>query len=336
MNMQTTYSSTETRPNLIAIVWAPEEQRTESLANRLGAELHHVHFMKYKQPLYAPFKYPLQWIKTWQILFQRQPKHVFVTNPPVFAAYCVWLYCVFTGAKMVLDTHPPALFMKKWAWSVPLQRWVAMRAYVNLTDQSRFKRMFDGWGSKNTIVLERPPKDVGTKTLRARPEEGTFEIGVVNTFAEDEPLQCVFDAARLQPEVTFNITGDLEKGDKALLATAPKNCVFTGYLRGDDYWNMLNRCRAVMALTTWKNSLIMAGQDGITLHKPVLMSRQETTTEYFYKGTVFAENTGESIAAAINEIKRREPELINETYEFLEERQAAWDANFKELIALLK
>jgi hypothetical protein len=325
-----------TQPNLIAIVWAPEEQRTESLSRRLNAELHHIHFLRYKQPLYAPFKYPLQWFKTWQILFERKPKHIFVTNPPVFAAYCVYFYCLLSGAKLVLDTHPPALFMKKWAWSVPLQRWVSMRAYVNITDQYRFKRLFDGWGSKATVVIERPPKDVGGKVLSSSPDPSKFEIGVVNTFGEDEPLQCVLDAAKLMPDMIFNITGDIEKGDKAMIDSAPPNCVFTGYLRGDDYWNMLNRCRAVMALTTWKNSLIMAGQDGITLHKPVLMSRQETTTEYFYKGTVFVENTGESIAEGIREIKRREQELIGETYAFLDERQKAWDANFAELVELLK
>jgi hypothetical protein len=322
-------------PHIIAIVWAPEEQRTESLARRLNAPVHHVHYMKYKQPLYAPFKYPLQWLKTWQILFDLRPKFVFVTNPPVFAAYCVWLYCLVTGSRMLLDTHPPALYSQKWGWSVPLQRWVAKRAYINLTDQNRFKRMFEGWGAKNVIVLERPPKDVGAKNLTTQVDPTKFEIGVVNTFAEDEPLQCILDAAALMPEVTFHITGDLEKGDKAQIASAPKNCIFTGYLRGDDYWNMLNKCRAVMTLTTFKNSLIMAGQDGITLHKPVLMSRQETTVEYFYKGTVFVENTGESIVEGIREIQRREQELIAETYQFLEERQDAWDNNFRELAALL-
>ncbi len=90
-----------------------------------------------------------------------------------------------------------------------------------------------------------------------------------------------------------------------------------------------------MALTEWKNSLIMAGQDGISMHKPVIMSHQETTVEYFYRGTVFVENTGESIAEGIREVQRREAELIAETYKFLEERQAAWDENFQQLRALI-
>jgi glycosyltransferase involved in cell wall biosynthesis len=316
-------------------VWAPEEQRTESMARRLGSTVHHIHYLEYKRPLYAPFKYPLQWLKTWQVLWSKRPRYVYVTNPPVFAGIAAWIYCQFSQSRLILDTHPPALYMKKWAWSVPLQRWLAKRAYINITDQPRFKRLFDEWGSNHTVVLERPPKDVGGKHLTRQPDPNKFEIGVVNTFAEDEPLQCVLDAAKRLPDVKFYITGDTSKGDQAQIASAPANCEFTGYLRGDHYWNMLNGCRAVMALTEWKNSLIMAGQDGITLHKPVLMSKQETTVEYFYKGTVFVDNTGPSIAEGIREIQRREQELIAQTHEFLEEREKAWEANFKELERLI-
>jgi hypothetical protein len=326
-----------TKPKALAIVWAPEEQRTESMARRLGISLHHVHFLQYKRPLYAPFKYPLQWMKTWQILFRERPDFVYVTNPPPFAPLCVYLYTLVSRAKMVLDTHPPSLFMKKWAWSVPLQRWLIKRAYANVTDQSRFARIYNSWGVKSeTVVLERPPKDVGGKNLTRQPDPNAFEITVVNTFAEDEPLDCVLEAARLLPDVKFYITGDTSKGDKAMIEGAPSNCTFTGYLLGDAYWDSLQGSRAVMTLTNWKHSLIMAGQDGIVMHKPVIMSRQETTTEYFYKGTVFVDNTGPSIAQGIRDVQSREQALIKETYEFLEERQQAWDMNFKRLVAVMQ
>jgi hypothetical protein len=137
------------------------------------------------------------------------------------------------------------------------------------------------------------------------------------------------------PDVTFNITGDVTMGDRALIGAATANCVFTGYLQGDDYWNTLNRSRAVMALTTFRHSLMLSPSEGIVLNKPAIISRQETTTEYFYKGAVFVENTGDSIAAGIREVQRRENDLIQETREFLEERQRIWDTNYRALEALL-
>jgi hypothetical protein len=321
---------------LMVIVWAPEEQRTESIARMLGAEIFHVHYLKYKSPLHAPFKYPLQALRTWLLLVRYRPRFVYVTNPPIFAPMAVYAWCCLSGAKLIMDTHPPSLYHSNWAWSVPLQRWMSRRVLANISDQDRFKRRFESWGAAPTIVFERPPKVVGgsgVATTSAKP--GTFPVAVVNTFAEDEPLQCVLDAARLRPDVTFYITGDTAKGDRAMIAGAPANCVFTGYLRGDAYWGMLRGCRAVMALTEWQNSLMLAAQDGISLGKPTLTSRQQTLMEYFYKGAVFVENTGASIAEGIREVQEREQDLIREGREFVEERQRAWDVNFRQLQKLI-
>lgn len=316
---------------LIAIVWAPEEQRTEAIAKQLGAEVFHVHYLKYKTPIIAPFKYPLQVLRTWQILLQHRPKYAYVTNPPVFATMSAYLCSFLTGTKIVMDTHPPATFQSKWAWTLPLQRWMSRRVYANVSDQQRFKRMFEGWGSSPVFVFERPPKSAPSAPLsNTEPLKGDFNVAVVNTFAEDEPLDCVLEAARLLPDVHFYITGDLAKADKAVIDSAPKNCTFTGYLLGNNYWTLLRKAQSVMALTTWQNSLIMAGQDGITVNKPTLISKQETTAEYFTKGVVLVENTGTSIVDGIKEARRREQELVKETYQFLDQRQQQWEASFRQ------
>lgn len=321
---------------LMVMVWAPDEQRTESIAAMLGAEVFHVHFLKYKTPLYAPFKYPMQVLRTWQLLLRHRPRFVYVTNPPIFAPMAAWVYCRLMGAKLIMDTHPPALYMRKWAWSQPLQRWMSRRVFVNVSDQVRFKRFFDNWGAAPTLVFERPPKvAAGTGRISEKVDPKAYTVAVINTFAEDEPLQCVLDAARALPEVKFYITGDTARGDREQIASAPANCTFTGYLRGDDYWSMLRGCRAVMALTEWQNSLMLACQDGLTLNKPTITSRQETSVEYFYKGAVFVENTGPGLVEGIREAQRREAELIREASEFVEERQQAWEKNFQQLQRLL-
>lgn len=335
--------SPPTRPTseLIVIVWAPEEQRTESIAERLNARLFHVHYLKYKTPIIAPLKYPLQALKTWQILLWHRPKYLYITNPPIFATVVAYLCSFLSGTKIIMDTHPPSLFHSNWAWTVPLQRLMSRLVHANITDQQRFKRMFEGWGASPTFVFERAPKVAPDTPLPDDARHATsagagFSVAVVNTFAEDEPLECVLEAARLLPDVHFYITGNVAKGDQATIAAAPANCTFTGYLHGNDYWNLLRRSRAVMALTTWQNSLIMAGQDGITVNKPTLISRQETTEEYFTKGVVLVENTGESIAAGVSEARRREQALIAETSEFLDERNKQWEKGFRQLEDFLR
>ncbi|NJO84734.1 MAG: glycosyltransferase [Blastochloris sp.] len=257
-----------------------------------------------------------------------------MTNPPVFAAMTVALYCRLTSSQYIMDTHPPALYSRKWSWTVPLQRWMARGALMNITDQAHFKRLFESWGAM-CMALENPPSDSPDYDQTIRPESMCFEIAVVNTFAVDEPLDIILEAARQLPDVRFSIMGDTTRGDKAMIACAPPNVVFTGYLLREAYWNCLARSRAVMVLTTYPNSLLGGAQDGVVMGKPLLLSRQPTLTEFFTKGTVFVENTTEGLIEGISQVRANEQRLLSEVADFEIEQAAAWEENFKELDAFV-
>ncbi|MBX3083498.1 MAG: hypothetical protein KF716_17835 [Anaerolineae bacterium] len=303
-------------------------------ARRLNAQMHHVHFLKYKRPFYAPFKYPLQWLQTWLLLSKARPAYVYVTNPPVFAGLCVYFFCLFSGTKFIMDTHSPALFSRKWGWSLFLQRWVATKATLNVTDQIRFKRMFESWGSK-AIVLERPPKVVPIVDILPAQESAT-KVAVVNTFAEDEPLECILDAAKLLPTVEFYITGDLKRVSQETVSNAPANCKWTDYLHGEQYWALLHNCDMVLALTTFPYSLLGGAQDGMALGKPVLVSDQPALREYFYQGTLFVGHAGPSIAEAVKIAQKNKARLSQEMYVLRDEHAAQWNSTFRELEALVQ
>lgn len=325
----------QTSSNLIAMVWAPHEPRTKLFARLLNAPLFNVHYLKYKQPLYAPLKYPMQIFQTWRILLSQKPRTIYITNPPVFAPLAVYLYCKLFGARYVMDTHPPSLYMSKWAWTVPMQRWLARRAHYNVTDQERFKQLFESWGAK-CLVLESPPKAVPTDEVSPDIHPHYFDVGVVNTFASDEPLDIILEAARQMPDVRFFITGDTAQGDQAMIESAPENCIFTGYLLGADYWQMLTNSRAVMTLTTYPHSLVQGAHDGMMLRKPLLLSRQPTLEEYYTKGTVFVENTAEGIVEGVREVQANEQQLIAEQGELVVEHSENWERNFQDLVDLIE
>src|SRR5215207_8335973 len=175
------------RSGMIVMVWAPEENRTATYARLLNAPVFYIHYLLYKRPYVAPFKYVAQALKTWLVLIQQRPKVVYVTNPPVFAPLCVFLYCKLTGTRYIMDTHSPALFSRRWGWTLPLQRFLAKHAFTNLIDQQRFKELFESWGAK-AIILEKPPKNISDKTFRNISTSNQFDIAVINTFAVDEPV----------------------------------------------------------------------------------------------------------------------------------------------------
>jgi hypothetical protein len=320
------------RTGVTAIVWAPSERRTELLAERLGASLHNVHYLLYKRPIVAPIKYVPQTLRTWQLLASDRPAVAFVTNPPVFAGLCVAVYSAVTRTPFVMDTHPPALYSRKWAWTVPLQRALARRALVNIVDQDRFRELFASWGAR-AVAVEAPPVTVD---VDARRDDVAFELAVVNTFAADEPLEPLLEAARRLPDVRFAVMGDTALAARRLLAAAPQNVVFTGYLEGGDYWSCLARARAVMALTTYPHSLLSGAQDGVAVARPLLLSDQPALRDYFPRGAVFAANTADAFVVAIGEARRREEDLREEVCQLREEQRRAWESRFAELASVLR
>jgi glycosyltransferase involved in cell wall biosynthesis len=321
--------------DLIAIVWAPHESRTAMFAKRLNAPLFNVHYLQYKRPLIAPFKYVAQWLKTWQILFQNRPRIVYVTNPPVFAVFCVFVYCRLMGASYIMDTHPPALYSRKWGWTVPLQRFLARFAFVNVVDQERFKILFESWGAK-ALVLENPPKAAPDQRPQDLPDAEHFDIAVINTFAADEPLDVVIEAARRLPDVRFYVLGDTALAKPSLLSSAPENVVFTGYLLGDAYWNQLYAARAILVQTTYPYSLLGGAHDAMMIGKPLILSRQPALTEYFTRGAVFVDNTADSVTDGILAAQTNERQLAWEITELSEEQGQRWELNFQKLLDLIR
>ena len=62
------------------------------------------------------------------------------------------------------------------------------------------------------------------------PVEPGFNVLFVCTFASDEPVEAVLEAARQLPEVHFYVTGDRRKKPASFFETAPPNVIFTGFL----------------------------------------------------------------------------------------------------------
>jgi hypothetical protein len=161
-------------------------------------------------------------------------------------------------------------------------------------------------------------------------------VTVVNTFNPDEPLEPILGAAKLLPQVRFFILGNTDLADRRLLRSAPDNVRFTGYLWHDAYWSQLRDSQAIMVLTNYPYSLLAGAQDGVDVRRPLILSRQPALTDYFTKGTVFVDNSIQSIVDAIQTVQRQEHQLTQEIVEFAAEKRLQWEANFQELLTLIE
>src|SRR5262249_50857117 len=110
------------------ITWYPSCRRSDALAQALGGVSHLIHYLRFKQPLHAPFKYLLQACGTFRRLRRDRAQLILVASPPVFAALTVWLYCRLMKARYVIDAHTGIFDDPRWTWLWPVSRFLARGA----------------------------------------------------------------------------------------------------------------------------------------------------------------------------------------------------------------
>jgi glycosyltransferase involved in cell wall biosynthesis len=319
---------------IAAIAWSSSQRHVGDYAKRLNASAYYIHYLLPQKPILAPIRYTLQCLKTWLVLLRQHPSAVYVFISPVFAALSVFIYCWFARIPFIMDVGGHAIISRKWEWSMPILRFLANKARVNIVDQENFRHLFESWGAK-TLLLERPPLGHMDHRDTMRDKEN-FEITLISSFEYDEPIELVLGAAEQMPEISFFILGDTRLVTRNLLAKAPRNVTFTGYLMGDDYWDRLDSSQAVMVLTTASNSLLSGAVEGMALGKPLVLSNQPTLTAYFVKGAVFVEHSVESVIDGVLTARKRRFDLARQIVELATEKRERWNREFEKIWTLIE
>ncbi len=284
----------------VFITWYPYCRRSDALGEQLGAPSYLVHYLRFKAPLLAPFKYVLQTMRTVAILLRERPDGVLVANPPVVATFVIWLGSLFLGHRFIVDAHSGAFQHSRWRWSLPLQRLLARQALATIVTNSHMAEQVRSWGGRAEIVqdlaLDLDP--AGESTRR-----GNFHVVFVCTYSVDEPVEAVLEAARSLPDVVFSFTGDPSYARRGLRRAVPSNVRLTGFIPDSEYLALLRGADAIMALTREDHTMQRGGYEAVALEKPLITSHWPLLREVFSKGTVHVDNSPESIAAAVSRIR---------------------------------
>lgn len=324
--------ATQTNPWL-AISWAPYSRMSSTFSKELGAKLFCVHYLRFQSPPHAPIKYLLQAARTLQILFRERPKAVHVQTPPFVGGLVVDLYCRLTGAKYVLHYHSAA-FGKAWDWALPLQKMLARRAVTNIVTNHFWADVVEGWGGQSLVMVD---PFLELPEGKAYPVRSGFSVAFVSTFAEDEPIEEVLQAARALPEVNFYITGDKRKKPASFFENAPANVTFTGFLDPEQqYPGLLRSADAVMVLTTRDHTLQLGGCEAAAVKKPLITSDWPYLHEVFSRGTVFVPNTAEGIQQGIRQLQQDYEHYCREIALLRSEKQAEWDMGLTQLVDMVE
>ena len=316
----------------VAVAWAPFSRRSEMFARELGGPLHCIHYLKFRSKPHAPLKYAMQSVTTMRRLLRERPRAVHVQSPPFLCGLVVAAYCRMRGAAFVVEYHSAA-FEPFWRWAEPFQRFVARRAAANIVTSDHWAEIVRSWGGEPIVMYD---------AFLDLPAGTPYEVGpgpnvaFVSTFAEDEPVAEVLEAAARLPDVHFYVTGDTAKAPPETLAAAPRNVTFTGFLDPNTtYLGLLRSVDAAIVLTTRDHTLQLAGCEAISVGTPIITSDWPYLRRLFAYGAEFVEPDAASIRNGVTRALGRLDELRRGTEVLTRIRRAEWRSRLEELNAMV-
>jgi len=288
--------SAMTRP-VCFVAWGAVAGRSKEIADAIGGEARCFFPPGSARRPPVLVRYALGAIGTAAYLLRRRPRAVIVTNPPIFAALVAFACARLVGAVFVLDSHPGGFGAQGDRVAARLQRlhrFVVARATLVLVTDESWAATVRSWGGTATVVHEAP----GSWDCAPPVRHDRLAVLVVGRLGADEPLSEVLAAARSVPECDFAVTGDPANCPDGLVASAPGNVSFVGFLGPEDYRAAVEGADAVLTLTTEPTSVMRGAYEAVYARRPLVISDWPLGRELF-PYAFHAANNGAAIAHAL-------------------------------------
>jgi hypothetical protein len=311
---------------IVYIIWYTYARRAETLASELNAKIFFIYEARLINKYLKPLRFLVQAWKTWQLLDRERPAFVIAQSPPIFAPMTVALWCKLRGrkrARYIIDCHPGNFYDQNWHWALPLLHRLARGALVSLLCNEDAQNTMIAWNCKHIFLPDGlPTLPAPTGTMGSG---GEVRMAVISTFNADEPIDTLFDAARLMPQVTFYVTGNPQRAAKELLADKPSNVILTGFLRGGIYSGLLHNIQGILVLSTLETTLSCGAFEALSLAKPTIVSDLLEMRRWFSSAFVMVKNTPEDMVRGVETVVSEYTLLIDKTenlrVEYLAKRQ---------------
>jgi Glycosyl transferase 4-like domain len=323
------------RPTIACIAWVREDSRSSSIARGLDGEARTFYdFGLHAKPL-VPLRYVLSAVRTVAYLIRRRPRAVMIQAPPVPAVAIVWAWSRLARVPLLIDSHPASFGTEDARVDRlmrPLLAWLVPRAAGCIVTTPRLGEQISRWGGRPIVVHEAPMPWGERMSPRGCSTER--RVLFVCTFAPDEPLMEMLQAAVQVPGATFAITGDLRRLPEAAQKAAPSNVQWLGYLKGRDYVAALEGADVIMSLTKRPESVARSAHEGVDALRPMVISGGPHMRDLF-PYAVCVENQPESIAEGVTEALERCEELSSAAIEARSVQHRRWREQLTEIHAAL-
>lgn len=280
---------------MIFLTWTPH-RRTTGLGEQLSVPV-----IEITTPHRALPRYLVLGTRTLAWLVRTRPRVVVAQSPSIVLAALLVLLRPWFRYWLVVDAHNEAV--RPYIHDSAPIRWLTKfslrRADLTIVTNEELSRDVARAGGRAFVLpdpLPRPPP-----ASEERPHTRPYVV-VVSTFAPDEPLPEILQAAASIPDLDFLVTGNASLCSPTAREAAPANAVFTGFLSEDDYWTVLRHSRAIIDLTTMPDCLVCGAYEALAVGRPMLLTDSPAGRRLFSRTAVFVHNTVPDIAAGIRTI----------------------------------
>jgi glycosyltransferase involved in cell wall biosynthesis len=163
---------------------------------------------------------------------------------------------------------------------------VCKRSILTIVTNAYHKEIVEEWGARVEILgsLIVPDGNSARKTM-----DDHQTIVVISTFAEDEPIQEIFEAVVRFPSVVFYMTGDFRIADYWLKKEKPANVRFTGFLDKEEYISLVKSVDGAMVLVTTDHTMQRGAYEAMSWGTPIITSDWPILRGTFPRGAVFVD-----------------------------------------------
>lgn len=285
-------------------------------------------------------RYPRNIINTFKVMRDDSTHTIFVQNPSMILATVVCLYKFISKKKVIVDRHSTFFLDSTNRYSIKsiifraLHKFTIKNADLTIVTNKYLANIVENMDGNAFVLPDKLPEIIQTKNYDV---DGQFNILLISSFGEDEPIEEVFMAmGKINiKNLKLYVSGNYNKLAKAKMLNVPSNVVFTGYLEEEDYMNLLYSVDAIMVLTTEDYCMLCGCYESVSVCKPIITSNKSVLQDYF-KGSIFVDNNCENIINGIYDLvdnyERYKENVIKLRFILADN----WRRKFGELETLLK
>lgn len=305
----------------IYFAWTGFQRRQVSMAEYCGFETIFLPVERSAGKLKKILTYLCHGWRTFATLVQSRPSVVWIQVPQVPLMWVAIFYrSLFHRDVVVIADCHNSMFRPPWS---RMFFGISMLSRCNmvLTHNNAVTEIAAQLGVDRSrlMVVEDPPAHF-PRVGHFREADGIPRPWFVfpASFAEDEPIAELLDAAGMAPEISVLITGNVYKSAiSKLVDIAPANVRFLGYLSREDFEALVLDCDAIIAFTRFDGIQLSVCGEAVGAAKPMLISDTRILRKLFPIGTVFVDSSDPAaISDGFRTVLSRYDELAREIQDF--------------------